>query len=142
MAAGGDPVPAYLVLSTLAIGSPDGLGVVVPIVSPPPVILVNGADASQGVSGVTPSPVIAWEEPAVGAASMYELEVIHIGLRAGTTRTELRLVAQCLTSTRDIKVPDGIMVGGESYVVRITAHANNGGRALGYARSATGILAP
>jgi hypothetical protein len=69
----GFPMPADLVFSFRGTPASFAAQTVVPPVSAPREIRVDGQPAYPKLPGVGPSPVIAWKAPAVGSAPLYHL---------------------------------------------------------------------
>jgi hypothetical protein len=80
----------------------------------------DGEDATQPIVGGSATPTIAWTPPTTGSAELY-----HVILRR---QDELvprgQQVAVFYTADTSLRIPDGLLVSGQSYWVEIDAVAD------------------
>ena len=97
---------------------------VAPTVSPPRAPTVNGAPATEVRRGVGTTPVLAWQPPALGTPTMYQILVRELL----PEREEVRVsfLATLYTGRTRIRIPGGLFQEGGQYVLAIGAVADAG----------------
>lgn len=98
---------------------------VVPLLSAPVAPTVDGQPAlAAAMTGVSLTPVIAWEAPATGLPTSYRLEVHRLAL-AGTA-TAGTLVGELVVdgATTSVTLPAGLLQGAATYAVTIAARSS------------------
>jgi hypothetical protein len=93
---------------------------VTPAVSPPLAPRVGGQDATvDPASAVSTTPTISWAAPAVGAPTVYVVEVWR--LDASGPATVRTLVLRHATAATQLTVPPGILAAGVPHYAKIKA---------------------
>ena len=122
-AAGATPGAVYgqvgfdLPLSTLS-------GPLVPRISPPRNVQVNGMSATVPVSGVGMSPVITWQAPTLGTADRYVVQIYRLENQGGMTR--FAPVGGVRTKGTRVVLPPGLLTAGAGHALVISASMNGG----------------
>jgi len=95
---------------------------VVPVISPVQSPTIDGNDAFAGGAAASETPVIAWSAPALGTPAGYAVSLYLI--RNGGGATAFDQVATFYTKEPSVTIPLGVLIGGQSYFVDITAYAD------------------
>lgn len=82
---------------------------------------INSLDLYSARTGVGETPTIAWTAPTIGTASQYRVEIIRLSLNGIDTAQET--VASLASDQTSVTVPPGILVVGDTYVLRIIARS-------------------
>jgi hypothetical protein len=90
---------------------------VAPVVSPPCSVTLDGQPSAPGRTLANLAPVLAWEAPALGTPSHYQVSVSLLSY-ASSVVAVLRVPA----TTQELRLPDGILEPGRSYRFRVTAY--------------------
>jgi hypothetical protein len=93
-------------------------GPIVPLVSIPRAITLNGAGFYVGASGIGTTPTLSWSAGPVGQPAFYRIVVSQLFVDG--TLTAGRTVAQILTPNTTFTFPPGILNSGSVYVFRLT----------------------
>lgn len=117
---------AYQATTTL----PTASAPVAPLLGPVQSLKINGKDLFTNQLSVSTNPTLTWSAPSVGAASGYVVTCYR--LFASGSATSLQSVGRFRTRTTSIKLPNGIMTSGNTYVFTVSAL-----RATGVDMSAT-----
>jgi hypothetical protein len=89
--------------------------------SPVTNLLCNGFPARVAQTGVTTTPALSWNEPAIGATpSGYKIDVLPVSALDGNTVIGAP-VATLYTLARSLSLPPGLVSDGQPFVVRIAA---------------------
>ncbi|MCC7382960.1 MAG: hypothetical protein IT384_14070 [Deltaproteobacteria bacterium] len=115
---GATPAASFVSVSSEWLEPADGQDAA-PLISPPTLIRVAGADARTQIMGVGPTPVISWAPPRLGAVRDYSVAIHEIYVEQGRTRAQRVFTAQALRGT--FLVPAGLLERGKFYRARITA---------------------
>jgi hypothetical protein len=99
-------------------------GAILPTISPPRNVQVNGLSATGPLSGVGVSPVITWTAPALGTPDRYLVNIFSLTNVGGATRQTF--VGGIRTKGLRVRVPPGVMNTGTQYLVTIYSSLNNG----------------
>ncbi len=94
-------------------------GPVVPTLTPVRAITLNGADASQALTGVGLTPLVAWSAPAVGTPSRYTVTVTQFYVSGVTTLGTV--VGSFTTRDLSLRLPPGVLSSGKTYSLEIVA---------------------
>ena len=94
---------------------------IVPLVSPVQRPLINGKSAFSPQTSASATPLISWSPPLFGAPSSYALYLYAVDNSLGATT--LDFVSALYTASTSVRVPPGMLVGGQSYFVVISALA-------------------
>ncbi|MCU1278846.1 MAG: hypothetical protein JWM53_2392, partial [bacterium] len=94
---------------------------IVPLVSPVQSPTIDGKSAAVVQSGISATPIIAWGAPSLGTPSSYAVYLYAIDNVAGAT--SLDFIDELYTKSTSITIPPGLLAGGHSYFVDITAFA-------------------
>ncbi|ADO70727.1 hypothetical protein [Stigmatella aurantiaca] len=90
--------------------------------SPPTRLQVDGRDAQQEHDLTSRTPLLTWEPPTVGTASVYDVRIFRLYKEPNEpdfTRTET--VATLLTAQPQVRIPPGVLQPEQAYAVRIGA---------------------
>lgn len=98
-------------------------GPIVPKLGPVSDLQINGQSAYTTTAPVTTQPVLSWSPPQLGTPTHYIVSVHQLYLRAGTTQTAQKLLAQIHTTQNRLVLPPGLLQSGEYYVLRVVSHA-------------------
>lgn len=101
-------------------------GPITVLVGPPTSLRIDGADATMTPAAVTTTPTLSWSPPQIGTPSHYEVNVIRLSLRTGTTRTIQTAFARFFTTETRLVLPAGVLTAGESYVFSIGSQLRPG----------------
>ncbi|MBA3393978.1 MAG: hypothetical protein H0T89_15125 [Deltaproteobacteria bacterium] len=95
-------------------------GPITPAMGPVSAPTIDGLDLFRPQSQqVKTSPTLTWQPPTIGKPSQYQVEVIR--LTAMGTSTLRATVATLFTTEPTLVIPPGVLMVGQSYVVRIIA---------------------
>lgn len=120
---------ATTVTATISRRAPLGeltAGPITVLVGPPTALRIDGADATAPSAAVRTTPTLSWSAPQTGTPSHYEVNVIRLSLRTGTTRTIQTAFARFLTTEARLVLPAGVLTAGESYVFSIGSQLRPG----------------
>ncbi|RYZ40809.1 MAG: hypothetical protein EOO71_14540 [Myxococcaceae bacterium] len=94
---------------------------VVPGVSPPRLVRIDGAEAATVRSVSSTRPVVSWQSPQEGLPRAYQVEFIPLTADAATAPTvEFHVPSDTLSLTP----PPGVLAAGATYYVRVTANGS------------------
>jgi hypothetical protein len=105
-------------LSTEAV-SDLALAPVRPRVSLPRSLQVEGTAATTPRILATTTPLVTWEPPALGTATGYVLQITRYNPSTSTASNVARIYMG--PDTRSVRLPPGLLVSGNDYVVRLSA---------------------
>ena len=94
-------------------------GPIVPVIGPPKVPRVNGADAFTARTGVGLQPTISWSAPSLGSATSYVLDVVADP--SCDLSGQIVGLSAVIHGGTSFKVPPGILKPGRPYKAFITA---------------------
>lgn len=89
-----------------------------PVLTPPLNIRIDGLPLSTPQTAVSPTPVVAWDPPAVGTPDVYTIRVTRFF--TGQSRRD-EVVAHLSTKATQFAVPPGVFEPGHSYAFSVTA---------------------
>lgn len=92
-----------------------------PVVSPVRNIRVGGQDALQPRTGITRTPELSWEAPAIGTPDGYRVTIVQVQSVDGRTSTDT--AGSLYTTTTRARIPPGILIEGLSYVFVVQAES-------------------
>lgn len=101
-------------------------GTLAPVIGPVRTVAIAGMDlgTAQSRTGVGVTPKVTWDAPAIGTATGYNVEITAV--TAMGTATQLKPVANFVTKSTSLQIPDRIITAGASYILVITAYADAG----------------
>lgn len=118
---------------------------VVPVLSPPVDIRINGMPAVEMLSGIGFTPTITFSPPAVGTPAVYIIAIRRLDPGGATTRT----TAIFSTKETTLQIPDDLLDFGYNYYIRISVRSEfdihqpfKSGTTNAYASALTGIITP
>jgi hypothetical protein len=94
---------------------------IVPLLGPIQLPQVNGAAATAPLTGVGPTPTLAWTAPATGTPTSYSVELYRLDA-SGPASTAIRVVTLVTTGT-SLRLPPGVLASGSTYLAMVTARA-------------------
>jgi hypothetical protein len=89
--------------------------------SPVRAATVNGADLAAPQKGFGVTPTLAWQAPATGTATHYEVRIYHLGLDAAKQKTVREYKAGFLIHGTSLTLPAGVLTAGEPYVIVVAS---------------------
>lgn len=89
-------------------------------------VTIGGEPMSSRRTQVGASPTIAWMPPAVGEADLYVVELLRRVSRQGGA--DIAVEATLFTPRAEVRLPAGLLAGGRTYALRITALRQPGTR--------------
>jgi hypothetical protein len=95
---------------------------VAPVIGPVQSPTIDGMDAFTAQTAGSATPLVSWMPPALGTASGYVVNFYAID-NVGN-KTSLDFLTAIYTGMTSVMVPPGLLVGGQSYFVDITAYAD------------------
>jgi hypothetical protein len=96
-------------------------GAIVPVISPPRALQINGQPAQGALAGIGETPTIAWEPPTRGTPRVYFVSVNQ--KKAGSDYWDE--VINFYTEGRSVTVPPGYIQAGTSTYVSVRARTNH-----------------
>ena len=94
---------------------------IVPGITPPRLLRIDGADAATVRAVTSTQPVVSWRDPFAGMVGSYQVEFIKLGAEA----TDSPTVSFYVTSDRlQVRPPPGALEAGSTYYVRVTADSS------------------
>jgi hypothetical protein len=96
---------------------------IVPRLGPVLSVRIDGEDFFAPSGPIISTPLLTWEPPAVGSAREYTVIVNRLGSDTNNKTTRTRVATFITTQTR-LKIPQGVLTPGESYVFQIVASDN------------------
>lgn len=117
---------------------------IVPALSPPRNLKINGQSAASGRDGIGTSPQVSWEAPSLGEPTLYHVEILQ-----KEANEAYWMIGTITTDETSIVVPHEYLEAGNTYVVSATA-SNGSSMAVPYrnkahfwtASTTTGLLTP
>lgn len=103
-------------------------GAIVPRISPPRGLAIDGQDAYVA-RRLESSPVVSWTPPELGTPSLYTLTLVRYDAPLPETTQPLPVPVNRFYlpgSARAVRLPAGILQPGKDYVLRLTAFASPG----------------
>lgn len=95
---------------------------IVPLVGPVQRPLVDGQSGFTKLAGVGTTPLLSWSAPALGTPSSYAVYMYAIDEAFGATA--LDFMSALYTTATTVRVPPGLLVGGQSYFFELRAFAD------------------
>jgi hypothetical protein len=96
-----------------------GAGPIVPALTPVTDLRVNGADATDGLTGAGIHPTISWSAPVTGTPTHFVVAVFEVYVNYGMT--SVGLVAALQTTASEAVIPPGMMESGRHYTFLVRA---------------------
>jgi len=81
---------------------------------------INGKNFFANQNGVGLTPVLRWSPPTVGTATYYLVTVYQLSNSGGNTVATA--VASLSTQRAGLRIPTGLLTGGQAYVFEVTAY--------------------
>jgi hypothetical protein len=113
--------PAYLFSSAYRPIS-ELTGDIVPKLSRPKALKINGLDAAVAQTGVTATPTLSWSAPAVGTPTRYTVFVYRL-IKTGGDATVAVVSGAMSTTATSINLPAGFVNAGEGLMFTVRAQA-------------------
>ncbi|MFP2926303.1 fibronectin type III domain-containing protein [Pyxidicoccus sp. 3LG] len=125
---------------------------IVPRITPPRGLTIDGLDANVQRQVGAASPVIAWQPPDVGTPTAYHVGLYRLTQSWGTYRSNFQTSLRVPGSTTQVRLPPGTLLPGSIYYVEvmavdITGHAPKhrpfqtlGGLPQGWARTLSSLF--
>ena len=98
---------------------------IVPVVSPPLAVRVNGQDARGTLTSVGLTPEVSWSPPALGAPTSYDVHIFRVS-PTDTGATQQQHVLSLVTKQSPAVIPPGILQPGSAYYVQVKARLTPG----------------
>ena len=92
----------------------------VPKVTPPLNVTIQGLSATQDLFGVGLTPTFAWSAPAIGAPTYYKVQLSKLTKASGNFISQ-REVAVLWTTARTLTVPPGLLTAGSYYPASVVS---------------------
>ena len=106
---------AYQATTTL----PTATSPMTPLLGPAQNPKINGKDLFTNQLSVGTNPILSWSAPAVGSASGYVVTCYRLFASGGNT--SLQNIGRFRTRTTSIKLPNGVMASGNTYIFTISS---------------------
>jgi hypothetical protein len=100
-----------------------GTGPIVPLLSPVQGTQIDGQDASLPLTGISSTPTLTWNPPAIGKPAGY-MVTVHV-VTAFQGQSVVGNGAMVTTAARSVTLPPGSVMPGFTYFFQITALATN-----------------
>jgi hypothetical protein len=112
-----------------------------PQVGPPRDMRINGAVATNNLTGVGLTPLLSWTAPSVGTPSYYSVRVYELFATASNTTSRLPVTSLSTTQTQ-VRLPPGLLVAGKTYYVQVNAVSQPSPATYSFAMAVTGRFEP
>lgn len=116
---------ADLVMDSLTL--PTATQPIAPVLGPVQALRLDGADVfNNQLNGVSLTPTITWQPPAIGVANFYQVDVVQLTIGtciacAHPQFTVTTNVATFQTQQTSLTLPSGVLSPGSTYVLVVTA---------------------
>jgi hypothetical protein len=112
-----------------------------PQVGPPRDMRINGAVATDNLTGVGLTPLLSWTAPSVGTPTYYSVRVYELFATASNTTSRLQVTSLSTTQTQ-VRLPPGLLVAGKTYYVQVNAVSQPSPATYSFAMAVTGRFEP
>jgi hypothetical protein len=96
----------------------------VPIISAPTSITIDGKDFAPNQTGISAAPAISWTAPTTGTADYYRVTILDFG-PAATSGINLQ-IWEFLTTQTSLSIPPGLIQAGDQFSVALAANSTPG----------------
>lgn len=106
-------------ISQAALFGAQGADFFTPILGPVRAPTIEGRDLFVDQSGVSPTPTLSWQAPAIGKPTQYAVNIQRLTVNGA--RTTATFHASFITSDTQLVIPPGVLASGDSYAFQITS---------------------
>jgi hypothetical protein len=93
---------------------------IVPRISPPENITVDGQPLFGTLAGISLTPTVSWDPPAIGSANFYVVQLLELVAQGGQAMERSRGGGD--TAGTSLTLPPGMLVSGHFYVLQVGAY--------------------